>query len=94
METKIDYCQAMENLIGLCKAFGGTFVPSEMLATRTIKEGDYNGVREFVSNRLMKNIEFNTFWKQSSWPERADHLSKLLDIFVNPNSLLQNFNRH
>lgn len=94
MEKKeFDYARFMSLLEQMCEIAGGRFVPEELGAQR-IKEGDYNSIREFVNARLESNSEFALFWNSSSWQSRADHLSNLLHIYVDKNSLLRNFNRH
>ena len=94
MEKKeFDYALCLSLVEQLCEVFGGRFVPNE-LETPHIEEKDYNSIRKFVYSRIDSNREFELFWNSSSWQARADHLTKLLHIYVDKNSLLRNFNRH
>ena len=92
-KREIDYAQCLNLLEQLCEMFGGRFVPVELNAPK-IEERDYNSIRKFVKQRLSSDRDFELFWESSSWQERADLLSKMLNIYVDKNSLLQNFLRH
>ena len=94
MEKKeFDYAQCMSLVEQLCDVFGGRFVPNE-LETPHIEEKDYNSIRKFVNSRIASSREFELFWNSSSWQAKADYLSKLLNIYVDKNSLWYTFMRH
>ena len=58
------------------------------------KEGDYNGVREYIEERKKYDEKFRIAWDSHNLKQNCDMLTRELGWLVDDHSLGTNINRH